>query len=141
MCDICDQYVALGSLMQFGDYSQTRFCGNCAPDFLRSVAAMVAGETEPAACAVCDKLVPDEWVPDHAAFHALERSAEQAAADQASWQPAGGDDDPAAAAAATEDADAKPDHWAGTKTVKRSTHGHRTPRAAATGKSREDMTE
>lgn len=102
-CDLCDQSTAVLSLMNYADYSQIRACTNCAPHFMRSVADSVDGrstaEPEPE---------PEPITVEHD-------------------PPASGSDGDGGSESG-QDADAEgsaADHWASTKTVVRSTHGHR----------------
>lgn len=127
-CDICAQYVAIASLMNLADYQQTRFCANCAPEFLRSMAGIFAGDEPPAAdgpepepqsavgevpggapdqeCALCHALVPVASLQAHVDDHI---SAGDIKAD-----PAPGEQPES--------------EFPGTARVVRSTHGNRKPR-------------
>lgn len=108
-CDICEQEPAVASLMNYADYSQMKLGQNCAPAFLRSVAAALAGEPEPeppTAAELADAL--NAATPD----------------------PVGAVLDAQGAQATPEDG-SQAEHWAATQKVVRSTHGHRTPRASS----------
>lgn len=104
-CDICHAEFAAMSLLSFGDYSQVKAGLNCAPDFLRSVADSMDGkrtaepDTEP------DTPEPDPY--------------ESSAGSEPNTDPDPPEDDEPAGSAA--------DHWASTRKVVRSTHGHRRP--------------
>lgn len=113
-CDICGAEPGIASLMNYTDYSQVRFGPACGPAFLRSIAAAMAGEPEP------EPVIE----PDPPAAEQVQQWTEQTAA-----LDVGDHDD------APEQGSAR-DHWASTTNVRRSTHGHRTPRGA-TGKPRE----
>jgi hypothetical protein len=114
-CDVCGELPAVLSLLNFADYQQLKLCGNDAPNVMRGIADSMDGRqtAEPAPELAADPELADDVPTDEAA--------------------AAG----AAAAAAEDELGSAADHWASTKNVHRSTHGHRTPRGA-TGKPRED---
>lgn len=74
-CELCGQLPSILSLMNLGDWSNTRACGSCAPAFLRSVADAIEGvappEPEPAAadCPLCGQTVPPEDQQAHVDMH------------------------------------------------------------------------
>lgn len=111
-CDICEQEPAVASLMNYADYSQMKLGTNCAPAFLRSVAAAISGEPEPEPAT------------------AAELAAELAAATP---DPVGAVLD-AQGAQGEQETGSAAEHWAATQKVVRSTHGHRTPRASSGGR-------
>lgn len=117
-CDICGEYHAVMSLMNYADYGQMKMCSNCAPHFLRTVADSIDGrttaETEPAA------------EPDPPSSSGSEVDAP----DSTSAVSGSDNDEPGSAK----------DHWASTTHVRRSTHGHRSPRGTS-GKPREETPE
>jgi len=109
LCDFCGQEEAMGSLMQLATYEQQKFGPACAPAFLRSVADAIEGvpPAEPESPAPAD--------PGPAA------GAETAAVAGGPGEPPDDDGEPGSAQ----------DHWASTRTVVRSTHGHRGGRKTA----------
>ena len=102
-CDFCPDWPAVGSLMNLADYTTQKFCASCGAQFLLGIAQAMAG-AEPAE--------PEPAVPTAAA--STDASPPDTAASEASAA-ATDDDEPGSAA----------DHWASTKRVVRSTHGHR----------------
>lgn len=113
-CDLCAEYAAVMSLMNYADYGQMKMCSNCAPHFMRTVADSIDGRQ------TADPETPAEPDP-------LSNSGSEVDAPDSTSAVSGSDDD--------EPGSAK-DHWASTTHVRRSTHGHRRP-AGATGKPRE----
>jgi hypothetical protein len=114
-CDGCGEEGAIMSLLNYADYSQIKVGLNCAPDFLRSIADGMDGKStaEPATEPEPEpepesKMTPEEWSAVVATLPDVE-------------------DEPGSAR----------DHWASTTNVRRSTHGHRTPKGA-TGTPRKD---
>lgn len=108
-CDLCGEFPAVLSLMNLADYSQIKGCGNCAPEFLRTIADSIDGRVT---------ALPDTETAELAA------DVDAAAADAGAQAPElGADDDDGQGSAR--------DHWASTTNVRRSTHGHRTPRASS----------
>jgi len=94
------------SLMNYADYSQMRLGPSCGPEFLRGVADAIDGRST---------VLPETAEPvDPLAADTLEGAlaAEQAAESEQGSQA---------------------EHWASTTNVRRSTHGHRTPRASSAG--------
>lgn len=103
ICSICEEYEAIGSLMNLADYTTTRFCAMCGPGFLQVVLDALSGPlTTPDA-------EPDDPPPP---------AAEQAAAAAEQARDAAGDlvlDDSVPGALT----------FPGTANVVKSTHGHR----------------
>lgn len=140
----------MGSLMQLANYEQTRFCALCAPDFLRSVADMIAGvdlgddtaaPQQPASeeCPLCGQTVDLDDVNDHIAMHIDAGDIPGAGAEAVRLQPTpemaqylteypAGPDGPADRPSFDDwlASRGKPDPM--TTNVRKSTHGHRTPR-------------
>lgn len=114
-CDVCEAEPARMSLLDYGDYSQLKIGVNCAPNVLRGIADAMDGKTtaEPSG----QTAEPDP-----------KSSSDSAADDQGSTSTDAESD--------SEEGSAR-DHWASTANVRRSTHGHRSPRGA-TGKPREE---
>lgn len=108
-CDVCQAEPAVLSLLNYADYQQLKLGGNCAPNVMRGIADGMDGRetAERPAEPVADPELSDE-IP----------TPEQQAAG-------------AAAAAAEDEPGSAADHWASTKHVVRSTHGHRRPSSAA----------
>jgi len=102
-CDFCPDWPAVGSLMNLADYTTQKFCASCGAQFLLGIAQAMAG-AEPAGSEADTAPVPVTAVlgPDG-------RDSGETVIGQA------GDDETGSAA----------DHWASTKRVVRSTHGHR----------------
>lgn len=108
-CDVCQDEPARMSIMDYNDYSQLKIGVNCAPNVLRGIADAMDGKTtaEPGTAAEPDP----------------ELSSDSAAGAPDSTSAASESDDDGQGSAA--------DHWASTKHVVRSTHGHRRPSSAA----------
>lgn len=107
-CDFCTDWPAVGTLMNLADYATQRFCASCGPAFLLGIVEAMTG---------MDAAAPE---PD-AAEHPTAAVAESIPATASSTPGAIDGDDGQGSAA---------DHWASTKNVVRSTHGHRGGRAA-----------
>lgn len=117
-CDGCGVEPAAMSLLSYGDYSQVKVGVDCAPNFLRQIADSIDGGSS---------ATPPESEPvDPLAADTLEGALAQEAAELGAQD----DGEPGSAA----------DHWASTRNVVRSTHGHRTPKGA-TGSPRKDEPE
>jgi len=102
-CDFCPDWPAVGSLMNLADYTTQKFCASCGAQFLLGIAQAMAGaEPEP----------PDPSTPAVIAATSPDAST---SSDATLRESASDDDEPGSAA----------DHWASTKRVVRSTHGHR----------------
>lgn len=132
-CSVCEEFAAIMSLMNLADYSQTRLCGNCAPQFLGQLIAMMTGEVseseaadaahevaavsgEPEVigvddCPLCGETVPLAEIPAHVEAHASGELPVTAVMDEV--------------------AITRPDPL--TENVVRSTHGHRKAKAAPEG--------
>ena len=102
-CDFCADWPAVGSLMNLADYTTQKFCANCGPAFLVGIVEAMTG---------AQIMVP---VTDEPAPPAAGAESEPESTDSAGAPPPGDDDETGSAA----------DHWASTKRVVRSTHGHR----------------
>lgn len=103
ICSICEEYEAIGSLMNLADYTTTRFCAMCGPGFLQVVLDALSGaDTTP-------DLEPDDPPPP-----AAEQAA--AAAEQAR---------DATLTGGVPDANPPLSPFPGTANVVKSTHGHR----------------
>ena len=102
-CDFCADWPAVGSLMNLADYTTQKFCADCGPEFLLGIVSAITGADVTAAA-------------DQAPAGADERGVSVVSA-PAGHQPDAAPDDDAEGSAA--------DHWASTKRVVRSTHGHR----------------
>jgi hypothetical protein len=111
---VCEDEPAVLSLLNYADYQQLKLGANCAPNVMRGIADGMDGRE------TAER--PPEAPPDPVS------SSESAADDPASTSTESSSDD-------GEPGSAK-DHWASTTHVRRSTHGHRTPRGTA-GKPRE----
>jgi len=102
-CDFCTDWPAVGSLMNLADYTTQKFCASCGPAFLVGIVeAMTGAQIMPTG-------QPAAGPPDEAV------TAVVAAAIESGEPVVVEDDEPGSAA----------DHWASTKRVVRSTHGHR----------------
>jgi hypothetical protein len=146
-CDLCGQAEAMGSLMQLSDWSQTKFCGGCAPVFLRSVADAIGGVEAPEpdpplelpsteTCPLCGQGIELADIPGHVDMHAADSdNMPGAGAGLVDGEPIesdpnyAGPGDPVGDGRDGPDGDSAAgsaqDHWASTKKVVRSTHGHR----------------
>lgn len=103
VCSICEQYEAIGSLMNLADYTTTRFCAMCGVTFLQVVLdALQGADTTP------DPEPADPPPATNEQIVAAVEQARDAAADPDSIEPA----------------DLSPP-FPGTANVVRSTHGHR----------------
>ena len=103
VCSICEQYEAIGSLMNLADYTTTRFCAMCGVAFLETILEALQGaDTTP------DVEPADEPPPSKVAD----------ATGQAMDVSDLADDERAILAA-------EPPAFPGTANVVRSTHGHR----------------
>ena len=102
-CDFCTDWPAVGSLMNLAGYTTTKFCASCGPLFLIGIVEVMTGA--------------QIMVPASETSAAGDGGVPAAASPAADIQPedAADDDEPGSAA----------DHWASTKRVVRSTHGHR----------------
>jgi len=108
-CDFCPDWPAVGSLMNLADYTTQKFCASCGAQFLLGIAQAMAG-AEPA-----------EPGPDPTPAAGPTATAADGDSGSATADAPGDDGEPGSAA----------DHWASTKRVVRSTHGHRKPAGAA----------
>lgn len=109
VCSICEEYEAIGSLMNLADYTTTRFCALCGPGFLGVILEALSGaDTTPD---------PEPADPEPPAAEQVTAAAE-AAADQA-------------IAAGQEPETQTGTGWPGTANVVKSTHGHRKTGQAA----------
>lgn len=115
-CDICHDEFAAMSLLSFGDYSQVKAGLNCAPDFLRSVADSMDGKHTAEPDTGPDTPEPDPY--------------ESSAGSEPDTEPDPPDGDDGQGSAS--------DHWASTRKVVRSTHGHRRPSSATGGPRKDD---
>jgi hypothetical protein len=131
-CDFCDEWPAVGTMMNLADYQTQRFCASCGPKFLLSVVEAMTGagggEPEPEGAADPTLTAPGQsaGAPTGNAANAEGAADDPAAiagADSVSAAAYDRDDDEPGSAA---------DHWASTRNVVKSTHGHRG--AARTGK-------
>lgn len=93
-CDFCNAEPAIASIMNLADYQTQKFGAGCGPEFLRSLAAAMAGEDIPAAagpaidittgqpersgepvteqCPLCGQRVALADIPGHAQTHLAE---------------------------------------------------------------------
>lgn len=103
VCSICEEYEAVGSLMNLADYETIRFCAMCGPQLLDTVLESLRGaDTTP-------DPEPADPAEDAAAFAADDQQRiERELAEP--YEPT---------------VDLSPDSWPGTENVVRSTHGHR----------------
>lgn len=130
-CDFTPEYAAIMSVMNLADYSQVKVCAQCAPEYLTAIIAaltggmpeggdasgvmpagddgQVAADAEPGACPMCGQVVLTADVAAHVDAHMSGRI-------DADGNP-------------VTDTPAKPDPL--TANVRKSTHGHRTPKGAA----------
>jgi len=115
-CDFCDEWSAVGSLMNLADYTTQKFCASCGPKFLLNIVEAMTGTDL-------------DGTPDPAGPEPAEAELAQYAADSQEPVPAPDDDDEPGSAAG---------HWASTKHVVRSTHGHRKVQGASGQPDRED---
>lgn len=130
-CDFTPEYAAIMSVMNLADYSQVKVCAQCAPEYLSGIVAVLtgqggdgdtAGEDE---CPLCGSMVPMAEIAAHVQLH------EAGQIGVITVTP-----DPEVRAAVIEAAGlpdlappAKPDPL--TANVRKSTHGHRSPKPAA----------
>lgn len=124
-CDFCDDWPAVGSLMQLANYSTQKFCASCGPAYLLSVVEAMTGAAPDDTAATDDgvsgndsagALTADDLAQLDAATPA--DTAAVAAAIQSGQPVIVADDDPG-------EPGSPRDHWASTTHVRRSTHGHR----------------
>ena len=108
-CDFCTEWPAVGSLMNLADYTTQKFCASCGAQFLLGIVQAMSG---------ADAVAPP---PDPTAAPSAGPNAAPADG-SASTSPGSPDDDEPGSAAG---------HWASTKHVVKSTHGHRTARGAS----------
>ena len=147
LCDLCQAEPAVASLMNLADWSRVKLGVNCASGFLRSVADSMDGGTSgqvldedpvtgdmvpvgngtgaaTAPCPLCEAPVTDDGMPEHAGQH-LARQSEPHEYVPHHQLPV------CAQCGAERDAHIAPgdgsasDHWAQTRNVRKSTHGHR----------------
>ena len=102
-CDFCTDWPAVGSLMNLADYTTQKFCASCGPGFLVGIVEAMTGAQ------IMVPATPDPTMPDAAEPSTTTDAASTPSPDMPD------DDEPGSAA----------DHWASTKRVVRSTHGHR----------------
>lgn len=117
-CDVCEDEPAVLSLLNYADYQQLKLGANCAPDVMRGIADGMDGRQTAGSGGESD-----------AGPHAGEESQAGTTGAPESVLPDDGSEEGSAR-----------DHWASTTNVRRSTHGHRSPRGA-TGKPREEVPE
>jgi len=108
-CDFCTEWPAVGSLMNLADYTTQKFCASCGATFLLGIVQAMSGAEVTAPDPTAD--IP---TADTAPSSALSPGV----------IPAADSDDAGEQGSAA-------DHWASTRTVVRSTHGHRKARGAA----------
>ena len=107
-CSQCGEYESVMSLQNMATWETTRLCMNCGPGFLRAIADMMDG--------------PDESGPDP------EPSDEPVPAATTGAGTGGQDDGEELIAEPGAEREDRP--WPAVTKVVKSTHGHRTPRAA-----------
>ena len=115
-CDFCTEWPAVGSLMNLAGYTTQKFCASCGPKFLLNIVEAMTGTD------LAETPDPTQG-PD-----AAEPNMTTDAASSQSPDTPDDDDEPGSAA----------DHWASTKHVVRSTHGHRKTPGASGQPDRED---
>jgi len=130
-CDFCTDWPAVGTLMNLADYTTQKFCANCGPEFLLGIVSAMTGADVTAAGGEAPAGGDARGAQDDAPPAGHQAAEDECPVCGAMVSLSELDAHQQTPECQSQIGGSAADHWASTKRVVRSTHGHRGGKTAA----------